>query len=124
VALDSEQLDGPFWGRKDAATCKKDQREPHVDEKLLKVAEVSNLSIDTVNKLYHFVHNRQSRSFIPQELANFLNIGKRSADRLLERLEHTGYATIIGRRMNKGSGRPTRIMQIDLNSERGFKECE
>ena len=118
VALDSEQIEGPFRARKDAA-WKDERKEHHVDEKLLKVAEVSNVSIDTVYKLYHFVHGRQSRSFIPQELAVFLNIGKRSADRLLERLERAGYATVIGRRMNKGSGRPTRIMQLDFNTERG-----
>lgn len=121
VALDSEQFDGPFRARKDAAACKNDRTEHHVDVKLLKVAEMSNVSVDTVYRLYRFVHGRQNRSFIPRELAVFMNIGKRSADRLLERLERSGYATVIGRRMNKGSGRPTRIMQLDFNIER---ECE
>ena len=124
VVLDSEEVYGPFLGKKDVSPGKTAGRDPYLDAKLLKVAEMSNLSVETVYKLHSFVQNRQNRYFISSELATFLNISKRSADRILERLERHGYATVTGRRMHKGSGRPMRVLLLDLNSDRNVESVE
>lgn len=115
VLESSEKIIGPFFGKKAPPTARDSIADPHVLEKLLRVADRSKLSVNTVHKIYYFVQCLQHRHFVPKELADFLNISRRSTDRILEKLENSGYAFVTGRRMNKTSGRPVRIMQVHFD---------
>lgn len=112
VLADPEKITGPFFGKKESAAVRNFPVDPNVDEKLLKIADRSHLSVNTVQKIYYFVKCLQHGRFLPKELSDFLNLSRRSTDRILEKLEESGYAFVAGRRMNKSSGRPARIMQI------------
>ena len=114
---DGELLLGPFWGKKNVVEPAHDGSvAPDAEEKFSKIAEITALSVNTVYKLYAFAQTCQKRSFVPQELAAYLNISKRSADRILEKLESKHYAQITGRRMNKSGGRPVRLIRLDFST--------
>lgn len=81
---------------------------------LMQIAKTTGLSYKTVAKIAAFIRRRESDVIASQELAEALGVSKRSADRLLEKLELNGYAAVIGRDMTGEKGRPSRKIQLFL----------
>lgn len=86
-----------------------------IDPEINWIAERSGISCNTVYKLICFTDRNKSTHFTSKELAEGINVSKRSADRLLEKLEKSGYAFMVGKKLSGGVGRPRRIMRIDFN---------
>ena len=85
-----------------------------LDDRLDKIAEHTGMSVNTVYAIYAFASSKSDGRFASVELAENMNINKRSADRFLRRLEDYGYIKVVGVRMLGKSGRPSRIMRFYL----------
>ncbi len=117
VVEDDGKVVGPCFGKTENPESANGADLPPVDEKLLKISDKCKLSVNTIQKIYFFVHCLKNRQFYPDELAAYLNISRRSADRILEKLEENGYAFVAGRRMINPRGRPVRVMQIFFDAD-------
>ena len=78
------------------------------------IAETTGLSVNTISKVAAFARQRESDVFTPKELSDHLGLSKRSADRLLEKLELNGYASVVGRDLSGAKGRPARKIRVFL----------
>jgi hypothetical protein len=112
VCLSDRNFIGPFFGT--AA----DRKEPHIDSKLLAVAESTGISVNTLYKLHCFAlgHNAQG-TFTSQALADGLELSKRRVDKILQNLEQHGFVKVVGKRVMEKSGRPSRVLAMNLRAE-------
>ncbi len=78
------------------------------------VAAATGLSTGTVAQIAAFTDRIHTDCFTAEELSQALEISRRSADRLLEKLETAGYACVMGREVSGRKGRPARIVQVFL----------
>lgn len=92
----------------------KDKNTTKIDNNFLRVSEVTGIGIDTIFKIQCFI-DQQKNIFTPNELAAYLEISKRSVDRILDKLETSGYMSIIGKKSESGHGRPSRIIKISFD---------
>ncbi len=109
--------DGDFLGPFSNGSAPK--KKIKIDDKLLNVAETTGISVNTIYKLHCFLLSNPKKNFTSQELAEGLAISKRSTDRILQTLEQKGFVNIIGKRIINESGRPSRLISIDLNGMHG-----
>ena len=77
-------------------------------------AVASGLSVSTIYRLAELINRKQTDTMTAQEIADGLHINRRSADRLIEKLEAAGRASVTGRELSGKKGRPTRIVQLFL----------
>ncbi|MBF4692538.1 HTH domain-containing protein [Fusibacter ferrireducens] len=92
----------------------KEKRTLKIDDKFLKVSESTGISIDTIFRIQCYI-DQQKDIFTPKELATYLEISKRSVDRILDKLEYSGYMTVVGKKSETGTGRPSRIIKISFD---------
>lgn len=92
----------------------KDSNNTKIDNNFLTISEATGIGIDTIFKIQCFI-DQQKNIFTPNELAAYLEISKRSVDRILDRLESCGYMKIIGKKSESGYGRPSRIVKISFD---------
>lgn len=106
VRLESGDYLGPIYG----VTKHKSTKE--LDTRFQKMAEHTQLSVNTIYNIYCFSSAQPNRYFTSWELAEELEISKRSADRMLRKLEDCGYIRVVSKRSTGKSGRPTRVMRL------------
>ena len=82
------------------------------DRHLTKAAEDCGLSINTIFRIDTFVRRKNNGSFMTAELCDELHISFRTAARIVEKLECSGYIVEIGRSVVNGRGRPTRLFKL------------
>ena len=82
------------------------------DQQLFKVAQDCALSINTIAKIDTFARQKNNGSFITAELGEELHVSFRTAARIVEKLEKSGYIVEIGRSAINDRGRPTRIFRL------------
>lgn len=82
------------------------------DYQLSKVAQDCSLSINTIAKIDTFARQKNNGSFITAELGQELHVSFRTAARIVEKLEKSGYIVEIGRSAINDRGRPTRIFRL------------
>lgn len=80
------------------------------------VARKTGVSVSTIYRIAELMHRQETDCFTAQELAEGLSISRRSADRLLEKLETNGYAAVTGKEMLSKKGRPARVTRLFLNN--------
>ena len=85
-----------------------------MDSRLNEMAETAQLSVNTLYNIYCFATSQPNRYFTSWELAEGIHISKRSADRILRRLEDCGYVKVVGKRITGKSGRPTRVLRFNI----------
>jgi hypothetical protein len=83
-----------------------------IDSKVLKVAEESGISVNSVFKLYGIVKRQKKDRFTAKELAVFFGVSPRSMNRILRKLEEAGYAKVVGKKVMSDAGRPSRIVRL------------
>lgn len=83
-----------------------------IDTTYQQIADVTELSVNTIFKLHCIVEQNQQDCFTPRELSEHFGITLRSMNRILEKLELNDYIEIIGKRVIAGAGRPSRIVKI------------
>lgn len=106
--------DGKFIGPITSAPPSKENEIIKIDEKYLKISELTGVSIDTIFRIQCFIDQHKNEYCTPIELAEFLEISKRSVNRILEKLGDAGYMKIVGKKSQIGAGRPSRIVKISF----------
>ncbi|WLR51979.1 HTH domain-containing protein [Bacillus tianshenii] len=84
------------------------------NEALLKAAKEANISISNLHKIIAFQATRTQKGFTSQDLAEYLEVSRRSAERLLKKLLEKHYVKIIGEETPYQKGRPRAVYQLQL----------
>ncbi len=92
----------------------KDRDIVKIDENYLQISEITGISIDTIFRIQCFIDQHKKEYCTPKELADYLEVSKRSVNRILEKLELAGFMTIVGKKSQGGAGRPSRIVKISF----------
>lgn len=87
---------------------------PSVDEKFLRISEKVGVSVNTVFKLHCIAAQHGKSEFTINELAPLFGVTIRTMNRIIEKLAAYGFSKIIGKRVMGGSGRPSRIIRLQL----------
>ncbi|KAB2338040.1 transcriptional regulator [Cytobacillus depressus] len=90
-----------------------------MNQKILSISEKTAISVSNLSKISEFVKFRNFNSFSSNDLANYLELSKRSADRLLKKLLDNEIAEIIGEEQPYQKGRPRSIYKIDFHKIEG-----
>ena len=76
------------------------------------IANETGIGIETIIKILQIVIRESNSFFTSQSLADALDISRRSADRIIERLEVSGYAASSGKAVRGRKGRPSRVVEL------------
>jgi len=85
-----------------------------IDTQYHQIAEKSGISINMIFKLHCLIDQEKKNSFTSKELATYLRITPRSVNRILLKLETSGHAQVIGKRIIGKTGRPSRVFKLNL----------
>lgn len=108
VMLSDGQYIGPIYSLSEIKVPNKE------DHRLVMLAKLLDLSTETVCRLHAFAARCQNTTFTTKELASEMGISRRSADRLVEKLELAGKATVEGYHVMGQKGRPSRAIKLKL----------
>ena len=86
------------------------------DPALVEMAEKTKLSPANISKLVLFNQYRQLKQFSAHDLALYLAVTRRTAERTLKTLVEFNYATIIGEEMTYRQGRPRALYEFNFTS--------
>jgi hypothetical protein len=92
----------------------KDSTEQIIDEKFLRISEKVGVSINTVFKLSCIAEQYGKNDFTIKELAPLFGVTTRTMNRVIEKFEQKGFCKTIGKRIIGKSGRPSRIIHLNL----------
>lgn len=76
------------------------------------VSDATGISINNIYRLHCIKEQLKKDYFTSGELSKAYGNTRRSMNRIIEKLESSGYAEIEGTRMMSDSGRPTRIIRL------------
>ena len=106
VAYDPEKVAGPLLPSNEAAEFSSKV----FDVRLEDVASRSSINIDTIYKINSAL--KTDNNYTSSEVAQIIGVTRRSANRILEKLEKNGFAESISKKSNGGRGRPSRIIRF------------
>lgn len=101
-----KRLQGPFPQSSSSVEMK--VHEPA----LVAMVDKTKLSPVNVSKLLTFSHSRQVKQFTANDLALYLNVTRRTAERTLKKLLQFDYARIVGEEMTYRQGRPRSLYEF------------
>ena len=81
------------------------------------VADRAKLGLSTIKRLRSLMDMTQKDTFTAEELAQILNLSKRSARRILKQLTDAGYAVLLTKEISPGAGRPQNVVRIRLDEK-------
>ncbi|MCI8870010.1 MAG: hypothetical protein HFF39_05630 [Lawsonibacter sp.] len=84
------------------------------NRRLLQISRRTEIGLNTLQKLQHVLRQYSIEVTTPQALAEILEMSPRSMNRLLAKLDDGGYLKVVGKESRGSSGRPSRLIQIDL----------
>lgn len=84
------------------------------NEHFLFVAAATCLSVNTIFKFNSIIEKYKSNVFTINELSLIYGISLRSMYRIIDKLELGGYIKEKGKKITDGSGRPSRIIEINI----------
>lgn len=84
-----------------------------IDRKTEELAAKAKVSSSYIYKIKSVIKSANKDTFDSKELSEHLGISVRSARRILNNLEKTGHATVIGK-ASQGVGRPRKIFRLSL----------
>ncbi|GKV69471.1 hypothetical protein NCCP2716_19690 [Sporosarcina sp. NCCP-2716] len=85
-----------------------------IEPVLAEIAETTALSPAVVTKLAQFGQNRQTMQFTANDLAEFLGVSRRTAERTIKKLLSSDYANTIGEEMTYRQGRPRSVYELSF----------
>lgn len=89
-----------------------------IDEQLQLIAEESGVSTKTLNLLNRITAEQGKTQFTPTELADLASLTLRSINRILAKLIFHGYCFEVGLRFHNTSGRPSRVVDLQLQKNK------
>ncbi|MFF2455216.1 transcriptional regulator [Peribacillus simplex] len=108
ILTEDKDLLGPFPQQTKQQRLKNDHPE------LLQVAKQTKLSPANISKIIQFSHSRQSVQFTAAELEDYLQVTRRTTERILKKLSDHGHVTIVGEEMTYSKGRPRAVYELNL----------
>lgn len=85
----------------------------NIDNILDAISKKTNISPKILYRIYSVVEKNELDTFTASELAKLCGINYRSINRIIQKLESSGYCTIVGERIIKDRGRPSRILKLN-----------
>ncbi|MBU8880521.1 transcriptional regulator [Bacillus sp. FJAT-29790] len=108
ILTEKKELLGPFPQESKQLRLKNDHPE------FLQIAKRTKLSPANLSKIMQFSKFRPSLQFTSKELAEYLQVTRRSTERIIKKLVDHGYARVVGEEMTYQQGRPRAIYELDL----------
>lgn len=108
LITDHKELLGPYPNRQQQIQLKTN------DPKLVKIAKETTLSPANLSKIMQFSRSHGSIEFTAYDLEIYLQVSRRTTERLLKKLVDQGYARIIGEEMTYQQGRPRSIYEFNF----------
>ncbi|MHC8517488.1 HTH domain-containing protein [Sporosarcina sp. ITBMC105] len=103
-----KKLHGPFPQTEDVLDMKVDH------PTLLSMADKTKLGPANISKLLAFNKSRSTNQFTANDLAIYLNVSRRTAERTIKKLIEYDYITIVGEEMTYKQGRPRAIYEFNF----------
>ena len=75
----------------------------------------TQISVNILSRIYEVTSISKNNEYTSEEMAKEIGVSKRNMDRIILKLESVGLCRIVGRKMQSGSGRPSRIIQFNLS---------
>jgi hypothetical protein len=108
ILTEEKELLGPFPQEQKPHRLKND----HPDFVL--IAKHTKLSPANLSKIIEFGKSRSSLQFTTVELSDYLQVTRRSTERIVKKLVENGYVKIIGEEMTYQQGRPRAIYELNM----------
>ncbi len=108
ILTSDKELFGPFPKEQRVQSLKNDNPE------LMKIAKETKLSPANLSKIIQFSQSHPSLKFTAADLSEYLQVTRRSTERLLKKLVDYRYANICGEEMPYQQGRPRAIYELKL----------
>lgn len=84
------------------------------DRELLRVSEQTGVSVATLSKLSGFVKLRRDNRFTATDLAEYLQLSRRSAERIVKKLMTHRFVESVGEEQPYQQGRPRAVYRINF----------
>jgi len=84
------------------------------DPNVLKMAKLTSLSPLNISKIIDFSRERQSAQFTAYNLSEYLQVTRRTTERIIKKLVDNGYAKVVGEEMTHQQGRPRTIYELNF----------
>ncbi|EJS72175.1 hypothetical protein [Bacillus cereus] len=108
ILTSDKELFGPFPKDQRVQSLRNDHPE------LVKIAKETKLSPANLSKIIQFSQSHPSLKFTAADLSEYLQVTRRSTERLLKKLVDYGYAHICGEEMPYQQGRPRAMYELNL----------
>lgn len=108
ILTNDKKLLGPYPKEK------KQQRLINDHPELLQIAQKAKLSPANLSKLIQFGKERQSHHFTAADLSEYLQVTRRTTERIIKKLADHGYISTIGEEMTYQQGRPRAVYILNL----------
>ncbi|MFE1628816.1 hypothetical protein ACFLFF_18925 [Brevibacillus reuszeri] len=82
------------------------------DDQTLMIAKKTGVSVSAITKMMNFIDLRQNQIFSANDLANYLQVSKRTSERLLKKLVDSQFAEISGEEQPYHKGRPRALYKL------------
>ncbi|MGR6898565.1 hypothetical protein [Rummeliibacillus sp. BSL5] len=86
------------------------------DPYVLQMAKETKLSPQNISKIMAFSTSRKSLQFTAQDLTDYLQVTRRTTERILKKLVDNGYAVIVGEEMLYQQGRPRAVYELNFST--------
>ena len=90
------------------------KKEIAVNDRLIKIAEITNVSIKKILAFYNAIDICKKDRFTADELSKQCDMSYRTVNRAINKLESYGYVEVVGKHFEDGSGRPRRIIKFNF----------
>ncbi|WP_391206347.1 transcriptional regulator [Psychrobacillus sp. L4] len=108
LITDQKELLGPYPNNQKQVNLK--TNEP----KLALLAKDTTLSPANLSKVMQFSRSHKSTEFTASDLEIYLQVSRRTTERILKKLVDHGYARIVGEEMTYQQGRPRAIYELNF----------
>lgn len=109
LVTDEKEVIGPLHSNTTSYYLKSDSK------RVLEIAEKTGISVSSLSKLHHFLKLHPDNQVTANELAEYLKISRRSAERLLKKLKDQHYVEKVGEEQPYQKGRPRSLYRISLD---------
>ncbi|OIK09199.1 hypothetical protein BIV60_24510 [Bacillus sp. MUM 116] len=111
---EDKKLIGPLFENEKQYVLKNENRD------IQSLADHLKMTAKNLNRFFDFVRLHQFRSFSAQELADYLAVSRRSAERLIKRFLEQELLTITGEEQPYDQGRPRALYNISQKLKKYF----
>lgn len=110
IAHSPNKIEGPLT----IIPSKKGKAEIKIDSELWHLAQKCKLSTATLQKLFLITEQTGKGEFTTDELCQELHVSIRTVNRIIARLDEAGLCTVVGEVMVAKTGRPKRVIRLEL----------